>query len=135
MSLIRIVYVSKYKIPPRLGFGAYIKDIKDILASAQRNNKARNVTGALLFDDAFFVQALEGEEADVKAIFAKIGADQRHYEITAIMEAAAPSRLFGNWWMAGLLKSGMTASLFELYRRDGKFDPSKLAYPPFTHTY
>jgi hypothetical protein len=124
MSLVRIVYLSKYKLLP--SFGDYMGQLKDILASAQRNNEPRNVTGALLFDDEYFVQALEGEEADVKVIFGKICQDNRHFDITVVEKANVPSRLFANWWMAGLLKAGKTAALFEPYQRDGRFDPLKM---------
>ena len=124
MSLIRIVYISKYKLHKIVD--EYIDTLTDILRSAQRNNKPRNVTGALLFDDEYFVQALEGEEADVKAIFDKICKDDRHFQITCIEKTAVKARIFGNWWMAGLLKSGKTAALFEPYQRDGRFDPSKM---------
>jgi hypothetical protein len=124
MPLVRIIYLSKYKLLP--SFADYMGQLKDILASSQRNNKPRNVTGALLFDDEYFVQALEGDEADVKVIFDKICQDDRHFNLTVVEKANAPSRVFANWWMAGLLKAGQTAALFEPYQRDGRFDPLKM---------
>ena len=58
MPLFRLVYFSKYNINTR---GSDLtSDLKQILACAIRNNSDRGITGGLVFNRKFFVQALEG---------------------------------------------------------------------------
>jgi hypothetical protein len=104
-------------------YDKYVNVLHEILETAKKHNSEYDLTGALLFDDLHFIQFLEGPREDVMALFARIERDERHYQVTVIEMTTPPARIFGNWWMAGLLRSGETASLFEPYRRNGVFDP------------
>jgi hypothetical protein len=124
VSITRLTYISKYRV--HYGDKKPFEELHDILNSARRNNSTKNVTGALIFDDEWFVQALEGESDDVMSILRKVEADHRHIDVKIIETATVPSRCFGNWWMGGLVRSGKTASLFVPYLVDGRFDPSHM---------
>ena len=92
MSLVRMVYASR-------PFGFDAGNLIDILFKSRANNTAADVTGCLICRDDLYLQWLEGPEANVNAIFAKIRADDRHVEITELLQEAATERLFGEWAM------------------------------------
>ena len=77
-------------------------DLKKLLASARMRNREVGVTGILIYHDGVFLQALEGDEAEVLAIFSRIGKDERHTGITMLHRNATlgKRRLFGDWSMA-----------------------------------
>lgn len=73
--------------------------LASIFTTARRRNRSRGITGALMVSDGAFVQALEGDEAEVRALYAAIREDARHHDVTLLEECAAP-RTFGRWAMA-----------------------------------
>ena len=88
----QLLYVSNTSrhIPGRL--------LDDILAASRKNNAALGVTGMLLYLDGGFLQVLEGEDAAVSEIYAKIRRDERHWNVKALLDREAP-RSFGTWSM------------------------------------
>ncbi len=67
--------------------------------SVQRNARA-GITGLLLYQDGTFMQALEGEEAAVIALFAKISRDPRHHHVIPLIHGPIQQRNFPNSAMA-----------------------------------
>lgn len=93
MALISLVYVS-------LGTDNLTEaDLRDILSKSRKNNRQHNITGMLLYRDGFFIQALEGEEEDVNALFDKIIGDKRHRNVVLVYKNAILMRTFGSWSM------------------------------------
>lgn len=74
-------------------------EINKILATCQRNNAFKEVTGVLLHSDNFFVQYLEGQES-IMGLFEKIKIDPRHESVTLLSNGAIANRTFPNWTMA-----------------------------------
>jgi Sensors of blue-light using FAD len=103
---------SAFPQPPEEGLFRLIycsvsaKPIDDALANAildqaRRNNARHNITGLLLADEKLFVQYLEGEAQDVKAIFKKISQDPRHRCVVELLrQSAVGERLYPDWSMA-----------------------------------
>jgi hypothetical protein len=91
-----VVYISTM----RTGLGK--TDVEAILASAQRNNGSRQLTGVLLQYAGHFVQALEGPGEALDEIFGRIGADPRHDDLTVLERAPLPARRFPDWSMRSL---------------------------------
>ena len=124
MALTRLIYFSEYRIS--VAAKRPMQVLNEILDSSIRNNQPRNVTGALIFDSDWFVQTLEGERADVLAIFKKIEQDKRHAHVTLVEVKSVDERHFGNWWMGALVRNSKTAAIFDPYLRDGRFDPANM---------
>ena len=80
-------------------FGMDEEELDKILISARQNNREMGITGALLYIDGDFIQMLEGEEEQVKKLFAKISKDPRHGAILRVSEGRRSSRLFSDWFM------------------------------------
>lgn len=92
-SLRQIVYCSS--APHLLSQDA----ILDILRTSRRNNAAVGVTGALLYADGTFMQALEGPDVAVNAVYARVRDDPRHRQILTLLDAPIATRSFADWAM------------------------------------
>ena len=76
------------------------KDLKSILDVARQVNLDLGLTGALLYRSGHFVQLLEGESKNVKALFSKTCKDRRHKNVRTILAQETNERLFSEWSMA-----------------------------------
>ncbi len=71
-----------------------------ILKHARSANAARGITGALMLYDDWFAQVLEGPQAAVEALYARIKTDTRHDSVRLNEAGTVPVRLFDKWAMA-----------------------------------
>ena len=74
--------------------------IAAILAISRRNNARDGVTGLLYADEARFMQAIEGTRDVIEAVFARIRDDDRHRDVTVLLDREIAAREFGRWSMA-----------------------------------
>ena len=74
-----------------------------IFTTARRNNRQ---LGALVISDDHFVQALEGDESVVRDLYARIGQDSRHEDVTLLEAEVVDGRVFGRWAMAKVATDG-----------------------------
>ncbi len=93
MGLISLAYVSTESR------AMSNEDIMDILNTAREFNGSKNITGMLLYRDGYFIQALEGEEAEVQALYDKIAEDDRHQNVLMIHKGPIEKRSFKEWSM------------------------------------
>ena len=75
-------------------------ELADILKGARVKNAGLGITGALMLYDDWFAQVLEGPQAAVEALFARIKTDQRHTSVRLGEAGPVPRRLFEKWAMA-----------------------------------
>lgn len=73
--------------------------LKSMLIKARAKNESLNITGMLLYRDGFFMQALEGEQQDIEALFATISKDTRHRDVLLIYNKPMQQRGFPDWTM------------------------------------
>ena len=64
------------------------------------------MTGALLIHGECFVQALEGDEDTVRALFERIERDDRHDEVSVVFAEQVGDRVFERWAMAEVSDGG-----------------------------
>jgi hypothetical protein len=93
MSLCALVYVSLAVKPMQ------DDDLKLLLKYARIKNERLAVTGMLLYRDGFFMQALEGEEETVDALFDRIRQDSRHRDVLLVYKEPIQARSFPDWSM------------------------------------
>ncbi|MFD2163165.1 BLUF domain-containing protein [Paradesertivirga mongoliensis] len=79
--------------------------LKLLLAQSRERNKTMDITGMLLYFDKKFLQLLEGDEKEVKRLYADICADNRHRNVYTLKEGPAENRLFPGWSMSFRLVS------------------------------
>jgi hypothetical protein len=98
-SLYRLIYCSRNVIAQAIPGVVLEDEIRAILATARRCNKADDVTGALLFTAAGFAQVLEGTRDVVERTFERISADPRHADVTVLSFTPTERRSFPDWPM------------------------------------
>lgn len=92
--MLQLVYISTARAPITAA------TCEDILAASRRNNRASDISGLLVAGRKRFLQALEGPEVDVRATYARIAADPRHFACVLLSERQVERRQFGDWAMA-----------------------------------
>jgi hypothetical protein len=122
-QLFRLVYVSRAVLPVLAKFD---QTVQDILAEAQPNNAHMGVTGLLLADRGWFIQALEGPRRNVSMIFAGIGRDQRHAQVELLDGGPAEERLFGRWSMCAHSLTPEAAPVLKTLALTPDFDPFQM---------
>ena len=70
------------------------------LLQGSRNHNARHgITGVLVYKAGNFMQAIEGEDSAVNALYDKIKRDRRHKSIFALLKNQIEERQFPEWSM------------------------------------
>ncbi|WP_371395627.1 BLUF domain-containing protein [Fretibacter rubidus] len=89
----QIIYTSagKPELTPR--------DFRNIAIRASQQNNALNITGILLFFDGGILQVLEGDKDIIQALYQKIAGDDRHTNLTKLIDRTADKREFPAWSM------------------------------------
>jgi hypothetical protein len=93
MSLIQLVYVSSASKP----FSA--QELVVLLECSRRNNAQVGITGLLLYREGNFMQALEGEAAEVSRLHDRIAIDPRHRGLITLVKRPLVERAFAEWAM------------------------------------
>lgn len=75
------------------------EDLLALLAKSRDNNARLGITGMLLYKDGNFIQALEGEEKAVVALYERIAADPRHTQLLPLLRGRQETRQFPEWSM------------------------------------
>ncbi|EBA11681.1 BLUF [Roseobacter sp. CCS2] len=73
--------------------------VNEIAAVSAQANAQRDVTGALAYNGRNFCQVLEGEDAVVRNLIAKIEQDPRHSGFKIIDKKSVDHRHFAEWSM------------------------------------
>lgn len=93
-----------------------------LLAQARAANERAAITGILLYRQGRFIQFLEGPEAPVRDLLARIAADPRHSSVRVMVDGHPPVRQFAEWTMgyepvdepAGPLPDGFRSTFDDL---------------------
>jgi hypothetical protein len=99
-SLHRLIYCSRNTM--RGDTARVEREIRDILIEAQQRNRARGITGALLYTHGCFVQALEGTRDALEDTFERVQCSERHSGVTVLSFEPITERAFPDWDMAYL---------------------------------
>ncbi|MGA0558174.1 BLUF domain-containing protein [Larkinella sp. VNQ87] len=76
------------------------EELETILEQSRKKNSQLGITGVLLYYDGSIIQALEGSEEKVKALFETISRDRRHWHIVKMISQRVEKKVFGDWSMA-----------------------------------
>jgi len=92
--MIQIAYISTATEPMTT------EQLIALLQQSFKNNTAAGVTGMMLYGNATFLQALEGDEKVVDELYAKIAKDPRHSSIVFLHRKTIARRQYSDWTMA-----------------------------------
>jgi Sensors of blue-light using FAD. len=130
MHLVRAVYYARNAIRKRdLAFSA---EAKSIMAAIRRNNAAASLTGALVFNEHYFAQVIEGDRYQVSRTLWRIGEDRRQEDMVIVAVDSVTRRRFADWAMG---YAGQSDELAGLYLRFGivvGFDPARMTAESLT---
>ncbi len=117
MALSRLIYISEPQFDA--AEGSTLAQLASIMSASRRNNRANNITGALVYDESWFLQVLEGDRRAIWERFSRINEDDRHGGCLLIEMADVETRLFGNWWMGLAARNTSTEPVFAPYLVNG----------------
>ena len=92
MQLTQLIYASH-------PFGFDDAMLNGILVQARRNNPAADITGCLICRHDLYLQLLEGPQAAIDALYARIKDDDRHLQVAQLSRETVTARLFPDWAM------------------------------------
>ncbi|MDB5647277.1 BLUF domain-containing protein [Methylobacterium sp.] len=125
MSVSQIVFYSHNLLT--LQGDAMREMVRDILASCSRYDRASGFTGALIFNEKFFLQGMEGETAALSEQLWTLAADSRHNAMVLVSARVVERREFRGWTVG---YAGRSEALDELYLQFGpkaKLDPTTMS--------
>ena len=117
MPLVRLIYAS------RKTEHWNDAELESLILEARENNHRHLVTGCLVFNRKFFMQALEGSRAQVNDIYNSICRDRRHKELELLYYDYVDQREFGDWDMYYVPDSQISKQLILKYSGVDDLDP------------
>lgn len=116
--LVRLMYVSRARD------AADPEAVQAIVRQSKANNPPQGITGVLCCSgQGLFVQVLEGGRAPVNALYSRIVADPRHYDVQLLSYEEIPERRFTGWSMGQVNLARMNPSLLLKYSETATLDP------------
>jgi Sensors of blue-light using FAD len=98
-KLIQLIYISRSTFTPEGLQMGIESNVARILAKSRINNRRNGLVGVLYFGDGCFFQCIEGEEAAVDTLYAKLAADTRHKDIIVFSRKVVNALSFPDWAM------------------------------------
>jgi hypothetical protein len=105
-ALMTFVYCS------RAADGVDLDEVARIVAFAQSRNRARDITGMLVFDNGVFLQWVEGPPIRVRELTKSLFRDPRHFDVVPLEESIEKrERLYPDWEMEPVKSEDLRAVL------------------------
>lgn len=73
--------------------------LDELLLSVRAWNGPRELTGMLLYSGGNFMQTIEGPDAAIAEVLARISADPRHHGLMVLLDEDVSRRSFPDWTM------------------------------------
>lgn len=100
--------------------------MKGIINVSKMNNPPAGITGALVFNDHYFAQILEGDRKSVTRTFCRVVGDNRHTDIVILDAQPVEHRVFEGWAMAYAGHSVDVDRIYLKYSTATGFAPAKM---------
>lgn len=75
------------------------QQLQVLLPAWRASNHAAGISGLLLYGEEGIMQVLEGEPAQVRAVYERIAQDVRHFNVHTVADGLVTQRAFGQWSM------------------------------------
>lgn len=121
-QLSTLIYCSR--VSPDLHIGG----VYDILEQSSRYNTEHDITGMMLFNSRYFLQAIEGQYSAIVDLSKKIQLDARHRHFAMLGHQRVVLRTWANWSMNLVTPNPANRSIFEEYDTPDGFDPYRLRF-------
>jgi hypothetical protein len=118
MILIRLTFFSRNRLDC-----VQNGSIAEIVSVSQTNNRHDGITSALVYDDTWFAQELEGSEGAVTTTFERILRDWRHTNVSLVTMQPVNQRRYPDAAMIAVARGTHNHELFQHYCAGPRFDP------------
>jgi len=102
------------------------EEIRNILVESRKNNAKKNITGILWFNRNYVMQALEGDAAEINALYLRIANDARHKSVMLLDYRPVVKREFSRWSMGLVPEIKRIKEILIVYTAKGEFNPYSL---------
>ncbi len=118
--LTRLIYASEASDPLQAS------GIDDMLRTARAKNRLRDITGLLMFDHRYFLQALEGDRQHLSDLYGSLVRDTRHQRLLLLQCVAVDERQFVDWSMGFAPADASRQRLLLRHTASSQFEPHRL---------
>lgn len=125
MPLFQVVFYSRNQI--KMTGGSMRDMVRDILAACNRYDRGSGQTGALVFNEHFFFQAMEGERAMISDQLWSLAADNRHSGMVLLSARTVERRAFEGWMVGFAGHSDALDALYMQYGTAPRLDPTDMS--------
>ena len=115
--ILRLTYVSRYNKE-----NANV-EVARILEQARRNNKRKGITGALVINENYFLQVIEGARPVINDLLRKLINDKRHFDLNIIESREVNERHWSEWSMKYLTINEQNVESVLKYSASNEFQP------------
>lgn len=105
--------------------------VKEILLSCTTYDSASGISGALLFNERYFLQSMEGERSLLSNQIVKIAEDERQSGLTIVAFKAISVRMYTGWTVAFAARNTQMDLLYFRYNVIGELDPVRMTSDMF----
>lgn len=118
--LTRLIYASEAGAPLQAS------GLEDMLRTARAKNRLRDITGLLVFDHRYFLQALEGDRQQLSDLYGSLVRDTRHHRLLLLQCVAVDERQFVDWSMGFAPADAARQRLLLRHTASSQFEPHRL---------
>lgn len=115
--ILRLTYISRHSTQ-----NSNVEVIR-ILAQARRNNERDGITGALVINNDYFIQSIEGSRPMINALLKKLVNDDRHFSLQVVECNEVKERLWSKWSMKHLTLSNQDEEHIRKFSVGPVFNP------------
>jgi len=115
--ILRLTYISCYN-----DLNANV-EVARIPAQAQRNNERNGITGALVLNENYFLQSMEGARPVINGLLRKLVKDDRHFSLQVIECCEVEQRRWSKWSMKYLTPSDQNNEYVLKFSAGTSFNP------------
>jgi hypothetical protein len=100
--------------------------LEALFAQSATYNQQHDISGILVVNSRFFLQALEGGREVVNDLYGRIAKDERNEHVVLIKYEQVSSRLWDNWSHLQIMPTANMPSLLRRYSTQSHFNPYTL---------
>ncbi|WP_296245790.1 MULTISPECIES: BLUF domain-containing protein [unclassified Psychrobacter] len=115
--LLRLTYISAHN-PNNANI-----ELARILEQSRRNNELNGVTGALVMNENYFLQVIEGSRATINSLLQKLINDDRHFSLRVVECHEIEQRRWSKWSMKYLTVSNQHKEDVLKFSSSAEFNP------------